>query len=419
MNTRQFDIAIVGHSLSSAITAALLAKNGLKIIRLGTPDGLETGWSFSSLFLEKLLGLLGGRSCFTSPAPFQVLSKHSRVTIHNEISIQEELSREFGAEAATANALLGQLLDSGTRLNLLLWENLGLPWPELASQVRFRYHCMRHKLSSADLTAPLKCRLDSLESGPREFLTNLFQGLSLRPLEGLTLADASLLWSQANRPENVSEPEFFRLLDKRFEQFHGTSEILEDLESLEFKGDTFIEGKIKGRGGFRASHLLIGHLACAAKWVPARLMPATAHTALSRYTTSDLDGRVSPLLADQVIIGAPVPLRLSLAKGPMATTGSIICPASVPLSDLKGILEVALPFASYELKAAPPFADNPGQDKPAPPRPQGLSAFGLQLGRNILCADSGIMYPGMAAAGGALLGWTLLNRLCGKRVDGK
>lgn len=398
-----------------------MAKYGQKVILFGTPYQLDNSWGFSSIFLEKLLGTLGGRSCFTNPAPFQVLSDRSRITIHNEIPVQEELTREFGKAAPAAEALLAHLLETGTRLNLLFWDNHGLVWPSLKGKSLARYLCLRRKLSITEMNTPLSNRLEALEAGPREFLTNLFQGLSLVPLESLTVADAALLWAQANRPENLAEPDFSTLLDKRLEQFHGVSEPLDALEHLEFKGNTFSQGRLKDRGEFKASQLFIGDLANTSRLIPAPIVSTIASPDTSRFITTNLFDKVSPLLADQVILGTKQPLRLALERdaGETTTSGRISTTGPVRLESIKNQLEIALPFAGYTLTAdqvsnnPPPPADN--THRPATM----LFASPLQLGKNIFCADSSALYPGMVATGGALLGWTLLNRLCPRAKDSK
>ena len=228
-------------------------------------------------------------------------------------------------------------------------------------------------------------------------------------------------WAQANRPENLAEPDFSSLLDKRFEQFHGVYEPLDAIEHLEFKGGKFNQGHLKGRGEFKANQLLIGDLGSAAGLVPGSIISTLAVPHTSSFTTTDLFDSVSPLLADQVILGAQQPLRLALERtsGEAATSARIFITGPVRLESMKDLLETALPFASYELTAEqdpctlPASANNKHQPATM------LFASPLQLSKNVFCADSNTLYPGMVAAGGALLGWTLLNRLCPRAKDSK
>ncbi|PLX78720.1 MAG: hypothetical protein C0614_08395, partial [Desulfuromonas sp.] len=64
MSVRQYDIAVIGGTLSARIAAALLAKSGQRVLFVRQREATAPTWFHSSLFLQNLLGLLGGRSCF-------------------------------------------------------------------------------------------------------------------------------------------------------------------------------------------------------------------------------------------------------------------------------------------------------------------------------------------------------------------
>lgn len=409
MTSRQFDIAIIGNSLSARIAATLLAKNGQRIILFGERTNPDPAWFLSSIFLEKLLGTLGGRACFTSPRPFQVLSSSSRLTIHGNMPLEEEFIREFGNDASEVIALLDHLRELGSSLNQLLWDNKGLPWPGIKSSAQFRYLCMRRKLSAGELEAPLQEKLRSFTAGPQEFLTNLFQGLSLLPIDQLTLADGALIWTHASRPENLAEPEFSNLLDKRFEQFHGVLENLEDLDKLDFEGSTFNGGLIRERGAFQAKWLLIGDtsinkslLSAVQKFMPER-------SAVTTFTAGNLDGQVSPLLEEQVIIGGKHPLRINLVTSETEISCKVAAAGVLSELQLRQHLEAVLPFAAYDVK----LQLEPDNRSTANQIKQTTSLFSLpiKMGSNVFCADSSALTPGLGAPGAALLGWTLANRL--------
>ena len=51
------------------IAAALLAKRGSRVLFLRHQEATAPAWFHSSLFLEKLLGTLGGRACFVAGSP--------------------------------------------------------------------------------------------------------------------------------------------------------------------------------------------------------------------------------------------------------------------------------------------------------------------------------------------------------------
>ena len=418
MSQRQFDIAVIGNTLSARMSATLLAKNGLSVIRFGSTEPDRTGWLFSSLFLEKLLGALGGRSCFTNPTPIQVISVHSRVSIHQETSIETELTREFDNDGPALIEFLNSLLETGSNLNALLWDNNGLPWPGLKSQGLFRYHCLRRKLSTRELNGPLTEQLNGFPLACREFLINLFQGLSLLPIGNLTLVDAALLWTQANRPENLAEEEFNKLLEKRFEQFHGRSEPLEQLERVELQDNEFVSGRIKERGEFQAKALLIGDLYAVSQFPSIQTVSPVPATSTTRLMTSDLSNQLSPLLAERVIVGNQQPLRVAFQEEDGQTVGAIDAGGSQQAPEITTAMEPVLPFATYSLNAAE-SSILPDSTRAQPSSTGSLFTRPIQLGRNLFCVDSSLLYPGMPAAGGALIAWSLLNRFGRSETEGK
>ena len=406
MNSRQFDIAILGNTLSARIAAALLAKNGQKVILFAEPAAPEPNWFFSSIFLEKLLGSLGGRACFTSPRPFQVISPSSRVTVHGAATLEEELAREFGRVSVDLLAMLDSLRELGGRLNELLWENKGLPWPGLKDSVRFRSLCLRRNISRAGLDLPLQTKLDAFAPQPREFLTNLFQGLSLLPIEVLSVAEGAQIWTHACRQENLAEPDFSTLLEKRLLQFHGVVESPEKLEKLDFRGTTFTGGQIRDRGAFQARWLLIGDDLTGRGLLPETLRAGPERPAVSNVETTGLDRQISPLLEKQVIVGGEHPMRLSLDEN---GAGKVSAYGVVSEQSFRRQLEPALPFASYGLKPRTGSVSRPPGERGR--QSAGLFSLSLILGGNVLSADSSALVPALGPPGAGLLGWTLANRL--------
>ena len=81
MTSKHYDIAIVGDSLTAQIVAALFAKQGNRVLFLSGTETKTPTWFHSSLFLEKILGIMGGRSCFVAQHPIQVISANSRLTV--------------------------------------------------------------------------------------------------------------------------------------------------------------------------------------------------------------------------------------------------------------------------------------------------------------------------------------------------
>ena len=420
IHNAEFDIAIAGNSLSARIASALLAKNGYRILLLEDSLHVDFSWAFSSVFIENVLATLGGRSCFTNPSPFQVISPRSRITLNSDNSVETELKREFGERSGTqVSRFLAELQEKGQKINQLLWLNQGLPWSGLKARCRFRFLSIRQRIPIPELKSSLQPRIDAFDPLAREFLKSLFEGLSLCPLETLSMGEAALLWTQAIRPENLSRTEFDTLLSKRFEQFHGHSESLQNLEKLDFQNQRFIGGQLRDRGAFTAKYLLVGRLHSIRHLFPANGPPLPESTRLLQFKTNDLQGQVSGLLANQVIVGGAAPLRFSTCKEQEATIAAIQAAEFRSAEEMQALLEPALPFAQFEVTSMEETLEVPHEEISSERSAVALLSTPLQFGRNVFCADSSVFCPGMGPAGGALLAWTLANRFgAGLSKDG-
>lgn len=417
MSSKHYDIAIIGGSLSARIAATLLAKQGNKVLFLRYREATASEWFHSSLFLEKLLGVLGGRSCFVSQKPIQVLSRKARVTLSTDIPLENELCREFGQDGAAVSQWLEKLRLQGAQLENLFWENGGLPWPSFKTTASFKLLCMRRKTNWTELDAPITAAMKQLPQAAVEFVKDLLQGLSLQKINQLSHAQAALLWSQAMRPENLKEPDFSELLGKRFDQFHGLKTDLEDLESVDFNGSRWTGGRIKGGGQFTATTFLLGDARWIDRFKPGKVTALPSPHALTKQTTSTLTGQLSPLLTARVICGGDMPLRLAIEEREDELYGIILSAGDTSEEQRREQLEATLPFAKYELSAT---EENLAAGK-APIREekiQKLANLPLRIGTNLYCADSSTLMPEMGAFGAALLGWTFAENLSGKRKPG-
>lgn len=407
MSHKPYDIAVLGGTLSARIAATLLARTGRKVLFLRQREATAPTWFYSSLFLEKLLGLLGGRSCFTAPLPFQVISRRARITLHPDLALDQELHRELGPAAAPALHLLNDLNRLGSQLEELLWAHGGLPWPSLRDRGRFRLQCLRRKIRVQDSEQPLTRLLEPLAEPARQLLSDLLQGLALVPLEQLTQADAALLWTQAMRPEQLKEPDFSQMLSKRFEQFHGATADLEQLTNLHRDGRRFTGGMFKEGGRFTATTFLLGDLRWRERFAPLDLSGLTSGPATFLHNLGDLTGQVSPLLKSRVVCGGPLPLRLTLTTHEGRHLGEIQGCGPANPRQVQTQLEPVLPFARYPL----PASDAPPADQADSPPPPHLGQLPLKLAGNLYCADSTALLPALGAAGAALLAWTLNAQL--------
>lgn len=410
MSSKAYDIAIIGGSLSARIAASLLAKQGSRVLLLRSREATASAWFPSSLFLEKLLGILGGRACFVAQRPIQVISRKARVTLGNDISLDDELRREFGDAAADTAKWLADLHVLGVALEELFWENKGLCWPSFKGVARFRLLCMRRRLAWKELDLSIGQDLARHPEPVRLFLTDLFQGLSLMRTGDLSRARAALLWSQALRPENIREPDFSQLLNKRFDQFHGSKSHLDDLEALTFDGSRWTGGRFKTGGHFTAATFLLGDSRWLDRFHAGKTRPLPQLQPLYACRTSDLTGQLSPLLESRVICGGNMPLRLAIEEQDQQTTGRLLSTAEMTEELLRRQLEPVLPFARFNI--------SPDEDlvmalktSNSAMLTHSLAEPQLRIGSNLYCADSATLLPEMGAAGAALLGWTLAEHL--------
>ncbi len=412
MSSKRYDIAIIGGSLSARIAASLLAKQGSRVLFLRCREATASAWFPSSLFLEKLLGILGGRACFVGQRPIQVISRHARVTLSSDIPLDEELQREFGGKANATISWLSALHDLGVALEELFWDNNGLCWPSLKTTARFRMLCLRRRLKWTELDAPIATELEHHPEKVRLFLTDLFQGLSLMPTSSLSRAGAALLWAQALRPENLREPDFSQLLNKRFDQFHGSKAHLDELEALDFDGSRWTGGRFKTGGQFSAATFLLGDTRWSDRFHAGKTRLPSQPQPLSSCRTSELTGQLSPLLETRVICGGPRPLRLAIEEQDLQLTGRLLGAPGMSEEQLRTQLEPILPFARYRILPDDEPSAAP-QTAAGPPPPHRLAELPLRIGSNLYCADGNALLPEMGAAGAALLGWTLAHHLGG------
>ncbi len=407
MKNSRFDIAIVGNRLAARMAAALLAKQGKRLILVGAP-GCPDPWQHSSLFLDKLLATLGGLSQVTPGQAFQVLSRRARVTVHREVPLAGELQREFGGVAQALVDLLDGLEKIGRQLELLLWEYGGLPGQGLRAAASWRWLCLRRKLPLNRLGVPLADHLRQLPESAAEWLSDLFQGLSLQPLTALTVADGALLWAHARHPTGIAEEELSALLHKRLEQFHGVEAGLADLASLEYRNHLWTVTLHSG-GSFQAGQLVLGDLDGELPLRDAAL-PLHPVTPSQQLVTTALDGQLSPLLESRVIAGGALPLRMVTASDTTGMTASISTSVLADEAQIRRQLAPVLPFADYSLHGKASGHNTLRLPDPSAAAPS-LFKLPIGLGSRLWCTDETRLLPHLGLGGAALLAWTLVHQL--------
>lgn len=418
MSQSHFDVIILGASLASRVTGTLLARGGCRVLTFDEPADRAPGWLHSSLHLERLLERLDGRACLTSPSPFQVLTADSRLEFAHPEAVLSELRREFPADHSTAAGLLCDLRNLGQRLEEALWDSGGLPLSGPASRVRFFKQRLRRRLGRASLTQPLGRRLDGLQqASARTALVALFAGLALTSADRLSVAEAALLWNSAVRGQGVSSSALDDLLLHRYRQFHGQTEKLCRLQALQTEGNRLAGATLKGGGRCRASFFLIGspedrHLTAR------HLSPAAPPVRRSlRFTTSLPRDAVSPLLAERVIVGGELPVRLTFSDSGEETVCWVDCAAgdlatATCVAKLQRILAPVLPFATFRLEPCSPERPEPETAPSGPPAKGFPGARGsVRVRDNLLtCHGDGIL-PSLGTVGEVVTGITVANHL--------
>ncbi len=410
MVQRHFDVIILGDGLAARIAGVLLARGGCRVLTLQEGHPTSPAWFLSCLHLERLLDLLGGRSCLAPPIPFQVITGESRLDLNSGPSLEEELRREFPSAAGATLSLLGNLQALGEGLEEALWRT-GLPLSGYGGKLRF---ALRRIASFGALRAgaPLLGLLDRLPLGePRDVLAALFAGLALSPAEELTTGEAALLWASAVRLRGVSPSGLDALLRHRYEQFHGEGEDLAALKELTAEKRRLAGISLKNGGHCSASYFLIGSDAVRGLLPSGLLQPSPGRQGMGRYITTDLQGRLSPLLARRVILGDGPPLRLSFGSRGSEVLGAIDLPAPVPERDVHQRLSRLIPFADFAL--TPSEGPLPRPEVTAAPLRHGILGPPLpsRAGRNALLCHGASLLPTLGSTGEVLTGVAAGNRL--------
>lgn len=417
MSQSRFDVIILGESFASRIAGALLAKGGCRVLSLREPVAPSSPWFLSSLHLERLLERLDGRSCFAQPTSFQVLTEDSRLEFQLPASVEEELRREFSGSHDQTSEFLRDLNSLGQRLEETLWQCGGLPLLGITSRWRFARQRLRRKLTRRALAGPLENRLAGLRQEPaKRALSALFAGLSLTPVEKLSMAEASLLWSSAVRPEGICPSALDELLRHRYLQFHGTAEKLAGLETLRAEGTRLTGATLKGSGRCEAGFFLLGSPA-GQDFLPEALHPAPRPFFQHHcFRSSPLDGMLSPLLADRVILDGKIPMRLSLNGSGHETTAMIecsegSCPPETLNETVRDTIAQFLPFATFQLERClsdvPLSASTPSEGSPHFPG----TAAPLRLRKNLILCHGGSVLPSLGTTGEVITGMTVANYL--------
>lgn len=415
MSTSHFDILVLGSSPAARMAAALCAKGGRKVLLLDsdqTPP--PPPWCHASLHLERLLETLGGRACLRPTLPFQVHADNSRLTFHGRQSLANELLRECSQEQPQILRLLEGLQRQGKMLEELLLRCHGLPLTGPRSRLRFLWQQLRRGQFPGQLNKPFSQTLSPLGKTGRAILETLFGGLALTSIQKLTTAEAALLWHCASRIEALDWAPFSELLRKRFEQFHGKTELAKDLRQVQRRKDHRFEFSLKGHPTATAARLLLGDVKLADK-LPAEMVALLAEPPEQQRFSAMLSlGQPSALLAPGVLLDHPHGLRMALPANPgkpiSIETGS--SPAS-ETTELLSRAKTALPFTELAVVATGTTAKHQNHGSASKVRRQPFPGVRgpIILAPGLLYCDGHGLLPHLGLPGEAILGTTVANQL--------
>ncbi len=394
MNQNYFDAVVLGESLAGRIAAALLARRGCRLLLLRPAAAAPSlSWCFSSLLLERILDQLDGRAVLTQPQRFQFLGEGVRLDFHGRHPLAEELRREVPRDAEAIQAACGDLAGLGDKLAELFWDCGGLPLGGAQARWRFRARSLRRGLTPGRLDESLADRLEEYDSAAAAFLGGLLPALALISAERLTLAEAALLWHGAMRATGASPAGLDELLRHRYQQFHGEEDDLAPLESLTPGSHQPTRLHFKGGKQVATACLVIADAAATSVALPG--LPARA--AASRPAPIFLGDKVSPLLADQVLLGGSPPLRLSFAGPADQRQLTVESAGELPAAELAGRLRTLCPFAELGDPVAADVA-------PAVPQPGLHAALQRATPAAGLFHCSAAVLPNLGSVGEVLVG---------------
>ncbi|NIQ95388.1 MAG: hypothetical protein GWO11_07630 [Desulfuromonadales bacterium] len=411
MYQKNYDIIIIGESLASRLAAVRLAKQGRRILTFRDEDSTLPSWLFSSLLLENLLETLGGRSCYTAAPLFQVFTPRTRIEFNGQMPLAEELRRELPDSHEPVRKLLTGLATGGERIEEMLRKNAR---PILTSTGRglLKLRRLLHRTGLGPLNRPLQPYIDARIPDPegRRTLETLFSGMSLTAPHDLSVAEAALLWHCATRPSGISASGLDDLLRHRYEQFHGETESIDAVKTLDGDAKKVNGITLKRGGGCSATCYLLADERAQEMLSGKSSKPAEA--GVTRQIATPLNDQLSALLARRVLVAGNPPLRLTIGKH----NGDVACAIdlnSAPTpgglrNGLRERLTDVLPFADYELKDAGPARL---------PRVTARSSrlFGLadspRVNRNTWLCDASRLLPALGSCGDVLLGEALAQEL--------
>lgn len=412
----EYDVAFLGDSLAALLTAALVVKKGCRALVVHNDRELPETWLTSSILLERILDLLDGRACLTSPAPFQVITRNQRVDCHGKNTLADELRREFPDGHQDVATFLDDMKALGSQLEEVLWDHQGLPSDKLGNRFRFRKLCFRADIPGRVFRQSLRERIAEFsEPGARKFLSSLFSGYSFTPSNKLTLAECALIWSGLSRESGIVKNGLEELLWHRYKQFHGEEDQLHRLARVRTDKDGSVKFLFEDDQVAVARHVVFAERDTIGLFEGLAAPPASRLT--RRHVSGNLAGRTSPLLSDRVILDGNPPLRINLSEGENTALCHIENAALTErglssTEQLEKRLAKILPFVDLNLTPED-SAGGADVDIRSDQKPSLLSSHDRMLfdhGHKILCSGAAVV-PELGTIGEVLVAVSIANKL--------
>jgi hypothetical protein len=418
-STHHYDVIILGAGITGCMTAALLARKGLRVLTFVSPACRLPAVLPVTPAMERLAAAMEYPAGRLGPAPgFQLITPEIRLDFHGALPLEEEFRRELPVAGDQVLGLLRQLDDWGRRLEEILRRPGKPPSIGCSGRLAFRRRMLFNGLAAKGLSRKFPTLLEGItDNGARQVLLTLFAGLSLGDPQHLTIAEAALLWHAASRPQVLDRREFRSAIERSFQRHNIQNRPQSDIATLHGSGKRLEQVTLRDGRRVGATWFLIEIFPDAELWPKKmKIAPACVSTTVERWNLSDFDSPPSALLAPRIMLAGNPPLLLTFrqqSEDGMAATVKQAAGLSHPLPDADQVhsrLEPLLPFARYDLKrrqAQVPITSLGSRH---------AELFGpKRLGSNILYCGTSTRNDGMIDSRLATAAWLAASAIVKKR----
>ncbi|TYP00084.1 hypothetical protein EDC39_101244 [Geothermobacter ehrlichii] len=403
MAGQYYDLIVIGDAPAGRIAAAILARDGMRILHLngfGWPSSLL--WS-SSILLEHLLEQIGGRTCLAPPLPIHFRQDDACLLLHGEAPLRDELQREYPRQAAEILDLLDRLNGLGGQVQAVLLQEKFSPAGGWSDRLRWPFLAIKHGLSPRLHRQLLTDWLQAARASATatRVISGLLSTATLEPADTITVIEAALAVAQLRNEHGVAPAVLDSLLSRRLNEAGVPHRDAFTLTALK---------QVAGRWScrFGEEEIQAGLVALAGQpgWPIEGLDAATLQKPRSGLWRLDrFVGRVAAVHASRILFASDIgPLQIAIGsrKGRPDIWLRTACGLS-ETPELKARLDRLFPFTDY----LPLLIETPHP-------PAAAAGFCGRLGnpglgrRNLHLASGALLYPKLGLAGEALTALELL-----------